>query len=719
MRFLPSIWLGGLLCLAASATLSAQSVVETDSIVFPGAPLSKTLAQPRLKSSLDQLIPHEVELNSPSPVELATLKSDSPLGKPYQTGFGRDLPELYSQGFKLSELDWIVLADGGQVAVLTVRSPEAAAIRLLVDLKDLPAGVELRFFDPKNAMVPAAPLSRVDALKAAQSFTPANTQAGMQITAPVWSPVIDGNQIGLEIYLPDGIDPEQVTISLPRLSHLVSNSINAVKSLSDLGRSGSCQVDVACDSTVPAVLIDSVAKIRFTDLNGLTGLCSGTLLNDTDTSTLIPYFYTANHCIGSQVSASSLELFWLFQRASCGGANPTSVVKQSSGARLLANGIELDYSLLQLNSAPPAGVGLAGWTTSPLHQNPVIGVHHPAGDIKKISRGNGLGTVAVPIFFSSNNPDFIEVRWNSGTTEGGSSGSGLWAENNGQLRLIGTLTGGSSFCSTPSAPDFYGRFDLAFPALEAFLDPENQSNNPARLLNISTNLHVDKTGAIAGFIVTGDQPQRFVVMGEDAGSLQDPVLKLNNLDTNALIAENDNWRTHSTAAEVSASLREPATALSAAFAVTLPPGQYIATLTGNQGQTGQGIVSVTQIGGGQNTHLLNISTNGMAGAEGAIAGFIVTGEGEKRFVIMAENAGSLADPVLTVTDLARTKTLASNDNWQTDVTANEVVTKLRAPASQNDAGLALSLPQGQYLAIMKGKNGSTGRGVVSVTEVPD
>ena len=707
--------------LGLSMSVPAAPVVETDSIIFPGAPLSKTVSYAKLKSAALDLVPLSIELSEPDESELNSMNTAQGIGKPVQVGFGRTLPAPYDRVLDLNQLAWTELPTGGQLALLSVRSPGAAAIRLLLDLISLPEGVELRFFKPEDHSNISEPWTHVDAVQAAQGFVP-DDASGLRVSAPRWSPVIEGDSIGLEIFLPTGMVPQDVQLQLPLVSHLVASAYQpAWKSLPKIGESGSCQVDAACDTNgIPNALIDSVARIRFSDLTGFTGLCTGTLLNDTDDNTLIPYFYTANHCVKDQFTATSLELFWFFQRASCGGPDPTSVILQSSGAKLLANNRELDFALLQLNNDPPSGVGLSGWTTAPLHEAPgAVGIHHPSGDLKKISRGNGEGVAVVPDFFGSNNPDFIRVRWFSGTTEGGSSGSGLWADSNGQLRLIGTLTGGLSFCDKPSEPDFYGRFDLAFPVLEAFLSPQKQGSESARLLNISTNLHVDQEGAIAGFIVTGSEPQRFVVMGEDAGSLTNPVLSLRNFTTGELIASNDNWQTHATAAEVAASLREPATALSAAFAVSLPPGAYTATLSGAQGQTGQGIVSVTQTDGGEQTHLLNISTNGFANQQGAIAGFIVTGEGEKRFVIMAENAGSLSDPILTVTNLQRTQTFGSNDNWRDHATASEVAAKLREPAGEQDAALAVSLPQGLYLAIMQGKNGATGRGIVSVTEVSD
>jgi hypothetical protein len=244
------------------------------------------------------------------------------------------------------------------------------------------------------------------------------------------------------------------------------------------------------------------------------------------------------------------------------------------------------------------------------------------------------------------------------------------------------------------------------------------NTEPTRMLNISTNGFVDERGMIAGFIVAGEQAKRFVIMGENAGSLDDPVLRLSNFDSGALIAQNDNWRSHASADEVKNRLRAPGSERDAAFAVTLAPGAYLAQLNGKNTTTGNGIVSVTELRDDKNpTRMLNISTNGFVGEHGMIAGFIVTGVQPKRFVIMGENAGTLQDPVLELTPIAAATVLAKNDNWQDHPSADEVVAELRAPGAERDAAFAIELQPGVYLARLSGRNGTSGAGIVSVTEI--
>ncbi len=85
-------------------------------------------------------------------------------------------------------------------------------------------------------------------------------------------------------------------------------------------------------------------------------------------------------------------------------------------------------------------------------------IHHPQGDIKKISIDNDRPEI------SDFNEDylsngFIEIqRWEAGVTENGSSGGPLF---NTDKKLIGMLTGGVATCANP-VRDYFSRFDLSW-----------------------------------------------------------------------------------------------------------------------------------------------------------------------------------------------------------------------------------------------------------------
>ncbi|MFO1350483.1 MAG: hypothetical protein U1F68_07330 [Gammaproteobacteria bacterium] len=116
------------------------------------------------------------------------------------------------------------------------------------------------------------------------------------------------------------------------------------------------------------------------------------------------------------------------------------------------------------------------------------------------------------------------------------------------------------------------------------------------LLNISTNTLVEVGQEVmAGFIVTGSGAGRFVFSAEDQDGVFDPQLRLTRFPGGELITENDDWRDHPSAGELTAALgREPNADRAAAFVVTLEPGAYLATMSGSHGAAGRGLIGGIQ-----------------------------------------------------------------------------------------------------------------------------
>jgi len=117
---------------------------------------------------------------------------------------------------------------------------------------------------------------------------------------------------------------------------------------------------------------------------------------------------------------------------------------------------------------------------------PVVCIHHPQGDVKKISIDNGPVTAEyqnpIPLdlhwLYDESLPQAFwrVIKWETGTTEGGSSGSPLFNQN--QL-IVGNLTGGQADCSN-SVNDYYSKFHMGWDyysnyskQLKHWLDPES------------------------------------------------------------------------------------------------------------------------------------------------------------------------------------------------------------------------------------------------------
>jgi lysyl endopeptidase len=179
---------------------------------------------------------------------------------------------------------------------------------------------------------------------------------------------------------------------------------------------------------------------------------------------------------------------WFYQRSKCRSAPPSSIIQTAGGAKLKFKSPKVgtknstDHSLLRLRRDPPSGIALAGW--SPDHFSTVVGkkvkgIHHPASDLKKISKGTVLSTGYVQgdfFFFSQTRVSHYVIQWKKGVVEGGSSGSGLWIGSDWPDQyLVGVLTGGASTCSERLGLDFYGMFSETYrryPKVRRILDPQ-------------------------------------------------------------------------------------------------------------------------------------------------------------------------------------------------------------------------------------------------------
>jgi len=229
-------------------------------------------------------------------------------------GTVRAITELADPRGLSQVMAWHGTWNDGHTAVLVISSPGAKALRLGIIAGELPRAARFIFFAPKDSFDPVSgtlvtgeQINRL--LQYNREADPDHPDSGTY-----WSPVIEGDRIGIEIYLPPGIDPETVNIAIPFLSHMdvspfVSTDplpVDTVLTIMSYGDSSACQNDAACYS---AWLVErnAVAKIVFTE-SGETNQCTGTLLNTTDEAADTPYFITANHCIGSQTVASTKEI---------------------------------------------------------------------------------------------------------------------------------------------------------------------------------------------------------------------------------------------------------------------------------------------------------------------------------------------------------------------------------------------------------------------------
>jgi hypothetical protein len=270
---------------------------------------------------------------------------------------------------------------------------------------------------------------------------------------------------------------------------------------------------------------------------------------------------------------------------------------------------------------------------------------------------------------------------------------------------------------------------IALPSPTPTISP---SPPQGRLQNIATRVRAE-TGdniPIAGFIIAGTDAKRVLIRGLGpslawvgiADPLQDPTLELYSSD-GTLVVANDNWK-DSQHADIAGTGLAPSDDRESAIITTLAPASYTAVLRGKNNTTGVSLVEVYDVSQSANSELANISTRGFVqtGENVVIGGFIPAG-GATRVVVRGlgtslnddDVANPLQDPTLELRN-ADGELIAENDNWKDRQQAEIKGTGL-APERDEESAIVTTLPPAPATAILRGKAGTTGIGLVEVYKV--
>lgn len=410
----------------AAAVLLALPVLAPAQLSFGGSPVSArvplTGAVPTLR------LPH---------VDVAAyLDEDSRAGKTTPFRFGATLP--VDLGFEIGR--WSVASNGDRVWRLRLESPGAYSLGLLFSQYTLPGGASLFVYGDGYADLVGGFDDRN------------NKDDGEFSIAPV-----PGQAITLEYVEPAAVAAAGLSARL-RISAVVHDYRDLYR-LIDANKvgpgdaAGACEVDVNCAQG--AAWQEEKRAVTLLIIGG--ALCTGALINNAAHDGT-QYYMSAFHCGGLNNAIFRFN----YERAGCGsGAAPTNHTVQ--GSTQLAASQSNDFRLVRITSPIPASYEpyFLGWDHSAVNPAQAVAIHHPAGDVKKISFENDAVTKAGIQWHVS--------QWDLGVTEGGSSGSPLL---DGTGHFLGQLTGGASFCGFPF-DDFYGRFDLAWNSVKTWLDPAN------------------------------------------------------------------------------------------------------------------------------------------------------------------------------------------------------------------------------------------------------
>jgi hypothetical protein len=236
---------------------------------------------------------------------------------------------------------------------------------------------------------------------------------------------------------------------------------------------------------------------------------------------------------------------------------------------------------------------------------------------------------------------------------------------------------------------------------------------------------------IGGLIVTGNAPKAVVLRGLGpsltsfglSDLLFNPVLELRAAN-GSLLFRNDDWKDDQQS-QIEGTIFQPSDDRESVIMITLQPAAYTAVLSGRDQTTGIGLIEIYDNNQSADSQLANISTRGFVQTQDKvmIGGFILGGNNNPTRVAVRglgpslSNAGLsnvLADPTLELHN-ANGTTIVSNDDWQSDpVSAANLISNGLALPSPKESGVFSSLPPGAFTAILAGKDGGIGIGLVEI-----
>ncbi|MES2284119.1 MAG: T9SS type A sorting domain-containing protein [Bacteroidota bacterium] len=389
--------------------------------------------------------------------DLAVLKAEDEINSqnkgPFRFGFNHYVNyDLKNSG------KWMTLANGDRIFQLGLRSAGALSLNLAFDDFFIPEGAKLFIYTADKKYIIGA-------------FTNQNNDISKKFATDL----IPGDALVIEYFEPAEV-ANQGHLNLFRVTH----GYRGIKEFTQksFGDGGSCQMNINCalganwQNEKQGVVCLVVGGSEF---------CTGSLVNDVPQDSK-PYVLTANHCSSSNDFATWVFRFgWEAPGCSNPGTTP-STAQSLNTSTLRARDAGTDFCLVEITGGLIGGTVPAtyspyfnGWSAINIPAVTEIAIHHPSGDIKKISEALTPATTG-----TYNSADCWKTgEWTTGCTEPGSSGSPLFDQNK---RIIGQLYGGPSSCgaSPTSMNDYYGKFATSWlgagtnsTQLKIWLDPGN------------------------------------------------------------------------------------------------------------------------------------------------------------------------------------------------------------------------------------------------------
>lgn len=451
----------GLACLTAAPLVAAgppvKRAAEPETVVYDVPPaaeqtaeLHRSLEARQLASGLTRAL--EVKL---TPEEKAIADTQMDDGR-LRVGIEKSVGAVLRLSGALSFGDFAAEPDGTVLWTGRIAAPGASALRLHLSPFDLPESAELFVYSADG-----------------QAYGP-YTGRGPIDDGQIWTNAILGDEVRLQLRVaPEDVAHTKLVIAdVGYMGAAFPMATNAFCSYN-----ADCVVNAACtSSSAVTAAMDAVASILFAS-GGSYYICTGGLIADLDTDSIVPYFLTANHCISTATEASSLETYFDYV-TTCGSPNCTQPYNNPGntvGAQIMKASSTSDFTLLRLSSAPATPDGDAvylGWNSTAVantNNTPLYRISHPAGAPQAYSEH--VVDTSKTTCRSWPRGNWIYSRDTLGATEGGSSGSPVV---NGAGQIVGQLSGGCGFnvndnCDAASNATVDGAFAAYFSQVSSIL----------------------------------------------------------------------------------------------------------------------------------------------------------------------------------------------------------------------------------------------------------
>ena len=451
-----------------------------------------------------------------------------------------NVARLQKQDLQFENFTSVLLRDSIRVSRITIQLSKAKKIAIKFKNISLPKGSELFIYSPNQK-------------KEFLSYTAKDKDYSLSNTI---SKSIIGSKIIIEYN-------QRITTEIDPIIHIlgfVNFYEREITQTPGFGGSTNCEVNVACSEGEHwCQEINSVVRI-FIQSGKSYSYCSGSVVNNTKQDRT-PYVLTAEHC-GTRASEEDFK-YWAFefnyQSANCDSPDSESEIKSNRiiGCEKIAQAKRIghsgsDFRLIKLLKSIPNewSVNYAGWDAQDYSEvkNSGVSIHHPYGDIKKISTYSKTLTSS-DSDGGTQSDEFWKTYWDEtgngyGITEGGSSGSPLFNKDG---LIIGTLATGSSFCDyAKESPDYYGKMSKHWEnngpekekQLKPWLDPLSLGVLKLASLQTGNSIECHKQKIFTDFTIFPNPALDIITIGyQDLSVLSGSYIEIFNLQGKLVLSE--------------------------------------------------------------------------------------------------------------------------------------------------------------------------------------